>query len=130
MIRIGCAALCLALGATIAKADDSRSVRGLFCQTEAQISEAAGYLRAGQTPSTVAAIMNRDAVRCVYADRIDYVVVETYLIDDDSRGGLYTYEATLTGVRVGDNLRPIEPALPIYFIRPDRLDGVAAAGKV
>ena len=95
-----------------------------------EIREASDHLRTGLPAALVAEVMNREAVHCVYADRIDYVVTQPYVIDEDSRGGLFTYEATLTGIQVGDSLRPIAPPLPIYFVRPDRIPEAVAAGKV
>ena len=130
MNRIACAAIALALSGAAAEADEAIPLRGLFCQSEAQIHDASDKLRAGLPAAMVAESMNREGVNCVHADRIDYVVEKPYIIDEDSRGSLFTYEATLTAIRVGDNLRPIEPPLPIYFVRPDRIAGAVAAGKV
>lgn len=123
-------AIPLALVAASAAAEESYSVRGLFCRTDAQIVETFDRMRGHIGLRAAVEIANRDAVVCVYADRIDYVVVRPFIIGSVHHRGavLIRYEATLIGVRVGGNLRPVEPAVHIFFAQPDRLAGATAIG--
>ena len=114
-----------------AEAEESHSLRGLFCLTEAQIVETFGHMQSSLDPNAAVEMTNRDEIVCVFADRIDYVVVRPFIIGQVRHNGvsLVEYEATLTGVRVGGNLRPIEPALRIFFVQPHRLEGAIVLGK-
>ncbi len=114
-----------------AEAEESHSLRGLFCRTEAQIVETFDHMKATLGPNAAVEMTNRDEIVCVYADRIDYVVVRPFIIGQVHHNGVYlvSYEATLTGVRVGGNLRPIEPAVRIFFVQPDRIEGAIVLGK-
>lgn len=114
-----------------AEAEESHALRGLFCRTEAQIVETFGHMTANRGPGAAVEMTNRDEIACVYADRIDYVVVRPFIIGQVRHNGVsfVEYEATLTGVRVGGNLRPIEPAVRVFFVQPDRLPGAIVLGK-
>ena len=122
--------LLLLLGAG-AEAEDSHSLRGLFCRTEAQIVETFGHMKSSLDPSAAVEMTNRDEVVCVYADRIEYVVVRPFIIGQVRHNGIsfVEYEATLTGIRIGGNLRPVEPAVQIFFVQPDRLRGAIVLGN-
>lgn len=114
-----------------AEAEEALALRGVFCLSEAQILTVQEHMRAGLLPRMAAALMNRDKLVCVYADRIHYVVERPTIFDEVRDGPTVstTYAATLTGVRVGDNLRPITPPMPIYFITPDPVEGAIFLGK-
>jgi hypothetical protein len=131
MLKRVALAIPLALTAASTAAEESHALRGLFCRTEAQILATFDRMRGGFGPRLAVEIGNRDAVVCVYADRIDYVVVRPFIIGAIRHRGasLIRYEATLVGVRVGGALRPVEPAVRIFFVRPDRLaDAIAIGG--
>jgi hypothetical protein len=123
-------AAALSIFATSAGAEQSLSLRGLFCTTESQLYEVLRHMQASLPPQAAVAITNRKQVGCVYADRIDYVVTSPVVIAEARFGRLpfVAYRATLTGVRVGGNLRPIEPAISIFLARPDRIEGLAGLG--
>lgn len=124
-------ALALLLTVSTVQAREALSVRGVFCNSEAQILAVEDHILGGMAPHVAAEMMNRDEVVCVYADRIDYVVERPAIIDEIRDGGteIVAYQATLTGVRVGDNLRPIDPPLPIFFITPERIEGAVFLGS-
>jgi len=122
-----------AIGAPVATAGDStgaHELHGLFCRTEAQVVEAFGRMRSGLGIHAAVALGNRDEVACVYADRIEYVVVRPFIIGSLRHQGnaFMRYEATLVGVRVGSRLRPVEPAVRIFFAQPDRLSDAIVIG--
>lgn len=112
-------------------ADASHALRGVFCKSEAQLMAFFDNLRGGLGPRAAVEIVNRDAVLCVYADRIDYVVARPVVLGQVRHAGrvLVSYEATLTGVRVGGNLRAIEPPMPIFFVQPGLIEGSTVLGK-
>ena len=114
-----------------AEAEESHSLRGLFCRTEAQVVETFDHMKASLGPGAAVEMTNRDEIVCVYADKIDYVLVRPFIIGQVRHNGVsfVKYEATLTGVRIGGNLRPIEPAVQIFFVQPDRLRGAIVLGN-
>ena len=79
-----------------AEAEESHSLRGLFCRTEAQIVETFDHMKATLGPNAAVEMTNRDEIVCVYADRIDYVVVRPFIIGQVRHNGVYlvSYEAT------------------------------------
>jgi hypothetical protein len=122
--------LLLLLGVT-ADGEEGHSLRGVFCRTEAQVAETFDHMRMDLGPRAAVGLTNRDEVVCVYADRIDYVIVRPLVIGEQRHRGvsLVLYEGMLTGVRVGGNLRPVEPAVRIFFVQPGRLQGATVIGK-
>jgi len=122
--------LLLLLGIPV-EAEESQSVRGLFCRTEAQVLETLDHMKASLGPRAAVEMTNRNELVCVYADLIDYVVIRPFIIGEVRHDGvpLVEYEATLTGVRVGGNLRPIAPAVRIFFVQPHRIEGAIVLGK-
>ncbi|MDO8353005.1 MAG: hypothetical protein Q7T14_06045, partial [Aestuariivirga sp.] len=66
---------------------------------------------------------------CVLADRIQYMVVHPVIIGEKNRSSsLLKYHATLIGVLVGGNVRPVEPPVQIFFVTTERLTGSVALG--
>ncbi len=110
-------------------ADDAHLVRGLHCKTEAQVDAAIAFIQQGTPPLFAAELLNRDEVACVFADRIGYLIEHPVMLGrSDHRGvSLIKYEGTLVGVLVGQNPRPVEPPLHLYFVVPEPLPGVAEA---
>jgi hypothetical protein len=104
-------------------------LRGLFCNTEAQIEESLKFMATGLSPRLAAEMVNRENVACVLADEVRYMVVQPVKLRKSIDGfGLIKYQASLVGVLVGDNVRPIEPPVNIYFLTPQRLEGATTAG--
>lgn len=119
----------LALG-SYAKAEQRHALHGLFCNTEEQIDQTLTHMRGGLPLWSAANMTNGDEVVCVYADRIHYVITSPAVIGEAWLDGLMLqkYEATLVGVLVGGNLRPVEPSVQIFFVRGDRLPGAVVMG--
>ena len=67
------------------------------------------------------------AVNCVVADSIQYVVSQPLIIDTITQNGftLTMYEASLVGILIGGNTRPVAPPMRTYFVLDKRLGGVA-----
>lgn len=111
-----------------AQAEQRHALHGLFCNTEAQIEQTLAHMRGGVPPQFAARMVNEHMVVCVYADRIQYVITGPANIGQALLRGvmLVKYEATLVGVLVGGNLRPVEPPARIFFVSGDRLPGAVA----
>lgn len=102
---------------------------GLYCKTESQVDAAIDAIHDGITPLLAAELLNREEVACVFADRIQYVIEHAVMLGRSDRRGvsLIKYEGTLVGVLVGNNPRPVEPPVHLYFVVPKPLPGVAEA---
>jgi hypothetical protein len=122
--------LLLVLG-TAASAASNQVVHGLFCKSRATLDEAVGHMQEDLTPAQAALLTNREEVVCVYADRISFMLEGASALGKAQYGGkaLYLYEAAAVGILVGDNPRPLEPPVHMYFAVPDQLPGVALAGE-
>jgi hypothetical protein len=70
--------------------------------------------------------INEGAVNCVVADSIQYVVSQPLIIDTINQNGftLTVYEASLVGILIGGNTRPIAPPLRTFFVLDRQLGGV------
>ncbi|MFN4142996.1 hypothetical protein [Aestuariivirga sp.] len=118
---VATAAIVLATASTLA--NDRHALNGLFCNTKAQVEMVFKEAGRGIPFQGVVEMVNQDKVVCVHATKVRYVVrnigsVSTMV----SRGSqLNIYEATLTGLIVGGNSRPIEPPLQIFFVPTERL---------
>jgi len=108
-----------------AQARQTHILHGLFCNTEAQAREALTYL--GQNISLQAAVKmtNENSVACVIANKVQYMVVHPIFIDTMKQNGLSLtmYEATLVGVLVGENPRPVEPPVRTFLVLNELLKG-------
>ncbi len=124
--------LCVIGAANMAQAGQGRLVHGVFCNTEAQIETTLDFMRDGIAVDRAIALTNASAIVCVLADQVDYMVTAPVSIGNVQLGQfqLTKYKATLVGVTVGENLRPIDPPVPIYFIPDRKLSDVAAADGV
>lgn len=111
-----------------AQAGQTRALHGLFCNTEAQAREVLQHFGSSMTLQSAVAIVNKGAVNCVVADRIQYVVTQPLIIDTVAQNGfeLTIYEASLVGILIGGNTRPIAPPMRTFFVLDKRLGGVAA----
>src|SRR5262245_32224866 len=102
------AALCvLALTAALASAfhalasaqEQTYRLQGLFCNTEAQIDEALGYVSRNVAPRLAVELANDDEIVCTYIDLLHYVVAQPVIIGESyGRVPLVKYEAKLVGV--------------------------------
>lgn len=129
-MKVAALTVLLALAPVAASsADDTHLVRGLHCKTEAQVDAAIAFIHEGTPPLLAAESLNRDEVACVFADRIGYLIEHPVMLGRSDHGGvsLIKYEGTLVGVLVGQNPRPIEPPLQLFFVVPEPLPGVAEA---
>ena len=126
MMKFPLAVLCLMGLAPEAGAGQSHVLHGLFCNSQAQVEEALGHMRRNMTMATAVALTNREEVACVYATRLRYMVVDAVVASKIPRSGtaLKIYSATLVGILVGDNPRPIVPSMPIYFVTQDPMPDV------
>jgi hypothetical protein len=123
-LRLIAASLTLALVlAGEARAGTSYLVQGLFCNTREQIAGALRSIGEGLSVTQAVALANMENVVCVWADRIGYMVTAPELAQRIVQDGAWfrVYEARLVGIRVGGNLRPVDPPVPIYFLPSERL---------
>ena len=113
-----------------ARGGEMHILHGLFCNSESQVEQTVAHMQANVAPRIAVELTNEKEVACVYADRIRYMVVRPLIIGEVRYRGtpFMKYEATLVGVMVGDNPRPVEPPVPIYFIDPERLPGAVSVG--
>ena len=118
------ASLLLAGGA---QAEQTRALHGLFCNTEAQARNVLEHYGSNMSLYAAVANINEGAVNCVVADSIQYVVSQPLIIDTITQNGftLTMYEASLVGILVGGNTRPVAPPMRTFFVLDKRLGGVA-----
>lgn len=109
-----------------AQAEETRALHGLFCNTEAQARDVLEHFGFNISLSAAVAIINEGAVNCVVADSIQYVVSQPLIIDTIIQNGftLTMYEASLVGILIGGNTRPIASPLRTFFVLDKRLGGV------
>jgi hypothetical protein len=110
-----------------AQAEQTRALHGLFCNTEAQMRDVLEHYGSNMSLHAAVANINEEAVNCVVADRIQYIVSQPLIIDTIGRNGitLTMYEASLVGVLVGGNTRPVAPPMRTFFVLDKRLGGVS-----
>ena len=109
-----------------AQAEQTRALHGLFCNTEAQAREVLEHYSPNMSLSAAVAIINKEAVNCVVAASIQYVVSQPLIIDTISQNGftLTMYQASLVGILIGGNTRPVAPPMHTFFVLDRRLGGV------
>lgn len=129
MKKLFLSALIVAAFGAHAQAKQGHVLHGLFCNTEAQIDESLAHLSLNLAPQAAVELTNTKEIACVLADKVQYMVIRPFIIGGINRGiPLTKYQATLVGVLVGENIRPVEPPVPIYFVTPERLEGATALG--
>ena len=108
-----------------AQAEQTRALHGLFCNSEAQARDVLEDFGSHMSLQGAVAKINEGAVNCVVADRIQYVVSQPLIIDTVTQNGfkLTIYEASLVGILIGGNTRPIAPPLRTFFVLDKRLGG-------
>ncbi len=117
-------AVLLGVGGPARAGDGAFGLQGLFCNSEAQIDGTLAHIRQGLSPYSAVEFANRGEVVCTYVDRLRYVVERP--VDIGRTGSSFApvkYRATLVGVWVGDNLRPVAPPVEIFFVTPGRIVG-------
>jgi hypothetical protein len=122
-------ALIVAAFGSSAHAKPNHVLHGLFCNTEAQVDETLAHMALTLTPQAAVELTNEKLIACVLADKIRYMITRPFIIGQ-KKGDvlLIKYQATLVGVLVGDNIRPVEPPVQIYFVTPERLNGAEELG--
>lgn len=122
-------ALFLAFGSG-AEAKQGHILRGLFCNNRAQLQETLDHLARTKTMAIAVAMTNRDSVVCVHAYLIRYMVVRPVIIGHRQVNGqpLTLYQASLIGVLVGGNPRPVVPPVNMFFVAMDEVPDAAAEG--
>lgn len=123
MTRVPLFALAILLSAVPAEAKPDQALRGLFCNTRAQLEETLDHMRLANSMAMAVSLTNRRAVACVHAYKIRYVVTHPVIIGRTALNGqaLTLYEATLVKVLVGGNPRPVEPPLQTFFVPMDKV---------
>lgn len=112
-----------------AQAKSNHVLRGLFCNTEAQIDETLAHMALNLTPQAAVEMTNEKMIACVLADKVHYMIARPFIIGEiKSDFSLIKYQATLVGVLVGGNIRPVEPPVQIFFATPERLQGAKVLG--
>jgi hypothetical protein len=108
----------------------TRALQGLFCNASQQIDDALGHMRKGLSPREAVGLVNHDQVVCTFVDKLHYVVDRPVVIQEIQGSlPLYKYEGTLVAVIVGSAVRPVEPAVRIFFAIPERLDHAPIVGR-
>jgi hypothetical protein len=110
-----------------ANAEQTSALHGLFCNTEAQAREVLEHYSPNMSLHAAVGIINEEAVNCVVADSIKYIVSQPLIIDTITQKGfkLTMYEASLVGILIGGNTRPVAPPVRTFFVLDRRLGGVA-----
>ena len=130
MKKISFITLIMLLLTSHAQAGQTHLLHGLFCNTEAQAKEVLARLGKNQSLRAAVAVTNMTNVTCVVADKIQYMVVQPVIIGTVRQNGLTLtlYEASLIGVLVGDNPRPVVPPVRSFFVLNELLAGVTIQG--
>lgn len=110
-------AMVLVAGIGIAAGARAEGIRGLFCNTQADVNLALNLMAEGRTPGVAAALVNVGAVRCTHVDTIRYVMAQTVVVDGAGSGTIY--RGQLTGVMAGGRVVTVAPPAPLFFVTPD-----------
>lgn len=131
MTKFPMAVLCLMCFSPDAGAGQSRILHGLFCTTPAQVEETLQHVRQNMTITAAVGLTNKNEVACVHATLVRYMVVDAVVTGHVPQSGTMEkiYAATLVGVLVGGNPRPVSPAVPIYFVTRDPMPQVPELGE-
>ncbi len=99
-------------------AHSSETVQGLFCNEIRQIHAVFTLLNAKVPTRFAVSSVNEDEIACVYADKISYMLVHPEAAGQVSlhEFRLTIYQAMIVGVLVGNNPRPVEPVVNIFFV--------------
>ena len=129
MKKLFLAALIAGMFGANAQAQQGHVLHGLFCNTEAQIDETLAHMSLNLAPQAAVELMNKEKVACVLADKVQYMIIRPLIIGGKNHGtSLLKYQATLVGVLVGENIRPVEPPVQIFFVTTERLIGTVVLG--
>jgi hypothetical protein len=130
MRKFSIASLLILLLTNPVQAKQGYVLHGLFCNTKAQLDATFALISHEIAPQIAVAMTNKDAVVCVEASRISYLVINPVRVDrvQHNEQWLLMYEATLIGVLVGDNPRPIVPPLQTFFVPSNPIAGVGSQG--
>ena len=122
------ATLAVCQGAALAQ-PDQHHLRGLFCNTEAQIDATLALARQSFSVEAAVKLINTHGIVCNFADKIEYVVVDPiHLGRVPGAVPIHKYQATLIAVVVGGNLRPVDPPVTIFFAGPIEITGAPTRG--
>jgi hypothetical protein len=107
--------------ATAAQAKEGQVLRGLFCNTRMQLEDTLRIAVGANGLTNAVAMANHSRVVCTFADSIGFMVIHPVAIGTGVVNGSQQklYEATLVGVLVGGNPRPVEPPLQTFFVTMD-----------
>lgn len=132
MTKFPLAVLAVLFPITGASAQDTHVIKGLFCNTKAQVEETLGHVGHNLTLAAAVGLTNKNEVACVNATAIRYMVVGAVVVGKAERPGapMNLYKATLVGVLIGSNPRPIAPPQPIYFVTPEAMPGVGVLAEI
>lgn len=91
---------------------------GVFCRTEAQISEVITTMRNERDAESAVAEVNKDNVVCVHPILIGYMIVNytQVSVKETQSGKWYIYKGTQIGVMMGQVPRPVDPPVTQYFV--------------
>jgi hypothetical protein len=112
-------------------AANNQILRGLFCNTRAQLEQTLAHVESGGNIAFAVAMTNIEEVVCTFATEVHFLVRHPADIGSLWHNGrqLRVYDATLIGVLVGGNPRPIEPPLKTFFVPIDPVpEGDAESG--
>ncbi len=101
-------------------------LRGLFCNTEHQLEQTLADPRWGNAPRLAVEITNITGVVCTYVDRLHYVVLQPAVVGRANGYGPLMYEATLTAVIVGGQIREVAPPVQVFFATEQPITGAAS----
>jgi hypothetical protein len=106
------------LAGTGAVAQDGHSmVQGVFCNSAEQLDQVLATHDNGFSLQGAVEMSNRETIGCSYIDRLHFVV-RNPVRTGTHHGRLATakFEAVLTGVVIGNVLRPVSPPASIHFV--------------
>ncbi len=114
-------ALATAAMAQNANAGEGQFLRGLFCNTKAQVEETLANIGQTRTLALAVALVNNPEIVCTFATEIQFMVQHPVVVDKRLHFGqqLTLYQALLVGVLIGDNPRPVSPPMVTFFIPMD-----------
>ena len=116
----------LALGPTTdaLAGDGPLRLQGLFCNAEKELDGALASLGRVRSFPAAAELANVDEVVCTYVDALHYLVATPVKIAEGGNGLLLPrYRGWLVGVVAGERVRPVDPAVEVYFVTPDTPTG-------
>jgi hypothetical protein len=99
------------------------ALQGIFCNTSDQLDLVLANFESGLSLKEAVDFSDEKEIGCTYVDLLHFVVRSPVRTGTHhGRLSMAKFEALLTGVVVGDALRPISPPVKVFFVTKEPLN--------